>query len=179
MELFKGINPNPPRLWSINGRIGYGCVSSKRKYGRYIRKYGFDITEVWNLDCTIACWLSDNVKGFFRECGDIVSWSCYDLEGNILDFDSNYKDVIKAEQLRREEFQKQLKQFLLNANDEWYNKFSSYVIPRINFLSSTCHGYPSELESYEKWQEILRTMVINLEQKDVDLLIKHFFSLWD
>lgn len=55
MDLFKGIKPNPPRLWSINGRIGYGCVNSKRKYGRYIRKYGFDITEVWNLDCTIAC----------------------------------------------------------------------------------------------------------------------------
>ena len=187
-ELFKCIKPNPYPMKGKGGTIGYGCFTTrkpgnkvnKRKLNRYYRKYGFDITETWNLDYTICAWLSDTVGSFFRECGSIDSWSDYDLEGNEYTIKIT-EDFFKADELRHEEYQKQLKNYLLNCSDSDYIKFFDFVGPRLTYLMNHTDGYPGQFNSYDEWTGTLAQMHYNLSPsiRNLDLFVEHFFSLWD
>ena len=181
MELFECIKPNPYTMKNKNGNIGYGFLASKakRKYGRYIRKYGFDITETWSLDNTIASWLSDNVGGFFRKCGSFDDWSDYDLNG-VPYKDTTMNLIVEAEDTRRDYFIKKLDEFLRGDNEELVLKFCKFVVPRIHFLADHTDGYPADSKSFESWQKQLHSMANKLETEhySVEFLL-HFFSLWD
>ena len=188
MELFECIKPNPYPTKDKSGYIGYGCLTnkrtkanivSKRKCGRYIRKYGFDITETWSLDYAIASWLSDNVGGFFRKCGSFDEWSDYDMFGTPYK-EANPRFVVEAEEARRDHFLSELDIFLKDYTGPLKEKFIKFVVPRIRFLADHSCGYPSGFKSFESWQECLHTMANNLETKQYSIkFIDYFFSLWD
>ena len=199
MELFECIKPNP---YPLKGRrfIGYGCIPkhknkydrvNKRKYGRYIRKYGFDLTETWSLDYTIAAWLSDNVGGFFRRCGLRDDWSDYDLEGNerenadtsdikkLFKEPKNYRPFYQAEEAREEEFLKQLDNFLKTADKDIIKKFINFVVPRLMYLAQNAFGYPGDFKTFDEWQNCLKKMCEDLFNTGYsETFIKHFYSLW-
>lgn len=198
MDLFGCIKSNPYPIKNRNF-IGYGCIPNRkikynkvdrRKCGRYIRKYGFDITETWSLDYSIAAWLSDNVGGFFRKCGSVDDWSDYDLEGNKLVFDTknlkkylespvNYKPFWEANEARKNEYLKQLDVFLKTSDKQILDKFITFVTPRLLYLAEHAWGYPGEFESFKTWQECIRKMandfIIKRYSED---FIKHFYGLW-
>lgn len=185
-DLFKCIKPNPYPMKGKGGTIGYGCFTTrkpfnkvnKRKLSRYYRKYGCDITETWNLDYTICAWLSDNVGGFFRECGPIDSWSEYDLEGN--EYTTKItEDFFKADDLRHEEYQRQVKIYLLTCSEPDYNKFIKYFIPRILLLKDFTNGYPSKFNNFEEWRKTMEQIIEGLYRRDVTLFVDNMFLLWD
>lgn len=187
MEIFKCIKPNPYPLKRDKGKLGYGYLSRRAKYHkvnrrkalRQIRKYGFDITETWNLDNTIMMWLSDNVGGFFRECGNFDDWSNYDLNG-VPYKEANPKLIVEAEETRRDYFLDNLDMFLKDYTGPLKEKFIKFVIPRIHFLADHSCGYPAGVKSFESWQKQLHSIANKLETEhySVGFLI-HFFSLWD
>lgn len=190
-EVFKYIKPNPYPMKTKGGRIGYGCLYgkrteynrvSKRKVGRWIRKKGFDVSEVWSLDFTIGAWLSDNVGGFFRQCGNYDDWVDYDLEGNYyFDVkDSDIKPFIKAETARRSIFLSKLKEFLHQENNPLRDKFIVFVVPRINYLADTTIGYPCEgFENLEEWKNCLNRMADELTKTYwSNSFVTYFFALW-
>jgi hypothetical protein len=186
-KLFGCIKPFPNPAKHSGRHIGYGCFETRhkgykmnrRKLGRYIRKFGFDVTETWNLDNTIMCWLADNVGGFFRMCGPMESWSDYDLDGNEANYKENGKAVIEAEEARTECFIKSLEAWLGSCNDEIYNKFVDFVEPRLDFLAEHTNGYPVDFGNYGEWQGTLLKMSRDLRARDYWLFTRYFFNLWD
>jgi hypothetical protein len=185
MDLFKYVKPN---YYPIRTKLGYGCLNTsrkpyekakRRKVLRFLRKYKFDISETWSLDCTIMYWLSDNVGGFFRECGNQWDWGETDLEGNRWNEGVATENFIKAEKLRQDEYLKRLKEYLINTNDGEYSRFIAFVIPRILHLSEHTNGYPTMYKNFEEWQKTMKEMVDELEKHNVDKFIENFFSLWD
>jgi hypothetical protein len=188
MNPFECIKPNPYPMKNRNGYIGYGCLTnkrtkanivSKRKCGRYIRKYGFDITETWSLDYTIASWLSDNVGGFFRKCGNFDDWSDYDLNG-VPYKKTTTERLIEAEQIRQDYFLDELETFLEDYTGPLKDKFCEFVVPRIHFLADHTHGYPAGVKSFESWQKQLHSIANKLETEHYSIgFLNHFFSLWD
>lgn len=187
-KLFKCIKPNPYPMKGKGGTFGYGCFTTrkplnkvnKRKLNRYYRKYGFDITETWNLDYVIHAWLSDNVGGFFRECGSIDSWSDYDLEGNEYTT-KNAENFFEGNEARHEEYQKQLKNYLLTCSDSDYIKFLGFVEPRLSYLMNHIDGYPGQFDNYNEWIATLAQMLNDLHPstRNPNLFVEHVFSLWD
>lgn len=182
-NLFKYIKPNPYPLCT---KYGYGIIpittdkyekANKRKVLRYIRHYGFDITETWSLDFTIMRWLSDHVGGFFRECGDRSTWDEIDLEGHSYDTSEN---CIEAEKARIQEFKKQLKEFLETANKDILVEFQDFVIPRLRYLSQHTHGYPVTYNNGNHWRLTLMEMANTFEMGYYDeRFVEDFFLLWD
>lgn len=183
----KYIKPNTYPIKGSYNRIGYGCISKKRvkfhklgkrKAYRECRKFGFDLSEVWNLDCTILGWLSDNIGGYFRECGDPFTWDEVDLEGN--SYKNNTEACMKAWFIRRNKFRYNLNNFLKNTDKETFKKFTQFVVPRLTILINNVHGYPGTMNSCEEWKETLDNMkcsfLLGGYSKD---FIKYFFSLWD
>lgn len=186
-NLFEHIKPFPTPAKHSARHIGYGCFETrhkgykmnKRKLGRYIRKFGFDVTETWNLDNTIMCWLADNVGGFFRMCGPMDSWSDYDLDGNKANYKENGEAVIKAEQARTECFMKSLEAWLNNSDNDIYYRFVDFVEPRLEFLAGHTDGYPGDFDNYHEWQVTLFKMSRNLLVRNHELFTRYFFNLWD
>jgi hypothetical protein len=185
MEEFKYIKSNPYPLKDCKGFFGYGCIYNKqkrynkvnrRKLNRYYRKYGFDITECWSLDYTIMAWLSDNIGGFFRECGIQDNWSDCDLEGNTDDI----KKIFEADDIRQQAYLEYLKYFLEHEiTEEQWISFLMFISPRLNYLRQHTFGYPSGVDSFENWQNTLYKMEEDLHHKKFDLFIEWFFALWD
>lgn len=188
-ELFKDIKPIPWPTKGKNGFLGYGCFPSqrsiysqvdKRKRNRYIRKYGFDITESWSLDYTITRWLSDNIGGYFRECGYMDCWFEVDLEGNSWDPKSNPDPFIEAERARKEDYLRHLNNFIKESDKITIQKFIDFVVPRLDYLAKNTHGYPDNFKTFSEWQELLSKMVHDLQINHYsEEFIKYFFSLWD
>lgn len=182
------IKPNPYPVKGSCNRIGYGYRFKKRsKYGkvekrkayRECRKFGFDLSETWDLDVTIMGWLSDNIGNYFRECGDPSSWDDVDLEGNPISKD-NMQDCFKAGIERRKEFLEQLEKFLVNCEPNKFYKFTQFVIPRLTILRHNSHGYPYGVKSLQEWKDILNNMINSFLLGGHDKnFIKYFFSLWD
>lgn len=187
MEIFKGIKPNPYPLKRDKGKLGYGylCKRTKgrkvtrKKALRKIRKYGFDVSETWNLYITIASWLSDNVGGFFRKCGYFEDWSDYDLDGKPYK-DSTLDDIDLAVATRKHYFIGELDNFLHNGDRNLVKRFIQFVVPRIEYFAKNAQGYPLTVASFEKWQECLDIMAKMLKNfhRSTDFLI-YYFSLWD
>jgi hypothetical protein len=188
-DCWKYIKKNSYPLKNKNGFIGYGyrCkkrskyyIANKRRSYRDYRKYGFDTSETWSLDYTIISWLSDNAGGFFRECGCPDQWEDIDLEGNVWNIGDNIQNHIQAGTIRRESFQKHLKDFLIASDIVIVDKFIEFVVPRLEYLSNTAHGYPTEFKSFSKWKECMINMKNDLNNKKVsDDFVKYFFCLWD
>lgn len=188
-DCWKYIKKNPYALKNRAGFIGYGCrcrkrnkyyFVAKRRSFRDYRKYGFDISETWSLDYTISAWLSDNVGGFFRNCGSIDSWGEVDLEGNSWAIGDDLKPFIKAEEIRRESFLVNLKEFLQNGDKVIVTNFIKFVVPRLDYLSKHINGYPADFKSFLEWQNCMISMKDELLSNNFsENFIKYFFSLWD
>lgn len=172
-NIFKGIMPNP---YPLRTKYGYGYLSDKRKILRYFRKYGFDISETWNLDETIAQWLSDNVGGFFRDCGRTSAWSEYDLDGNPVSYN---EETVALEKARKNEYLKQLHNYLTTCSGENYLKFLEFIIPRLIYLVDHAYGYPDEFNTFKDWQNMLKSIVVELSKRDIAKFVSNFYSLWD
>lgn len=190
-EVFKYIKSNPYPMKGMGGRIGYGCLFgkrakynriAKRKVGRWIKKRGFDTSEIWSLDFTIGAWLSDNVGGFFRQCGNFDDWSDYDLEGNCYyDFKNpDIKPFLEAETARRALFLHKLNGYLLKESNTHRDEFIAFVVPRIKYLADTTIGYPPEnFHDIDEWKNCLKRMAEDLETKHYsNSFITYFFALW-
>lgn len=182
MELFENIQPFPKQIkGSRSFRIGYGyCTtrnpyykSSKRRLNKYYRKYGFDITETFDLDATIMYWMSDNVGGFFRECGNPEDWC------GLIENLSSIEKVTNLYKARKAEYLSQLYKYLSDCTEDEYRKFLNFVTPRILYLRKHTHGYPAQFNSIADWQQELKTMWIKLLQKNINKFIDNFYSLWD
>lgn len=182
------IKPNSYPIKGNYNRIGYGYrvknrskyhKVEKRKAYRNIRRLGFDVTETWDLDMTIAFWFSDNIGGFFRECGSPDVWDSEDLDGNPIDY-NNEKSIqkcIKAEKFRREEFLKNLENALNQS--EILEKFIPFVLPRLKFLAKHKMGCPVNI-SFEEWNFIIRDMIECFENQTYsNYFTEYFFALWD
>ncbi len=179
-NLFKNIKPNPKQ---IKANRSYGCLwdiryGDKRKLNRYYRKYGFDITETWSLDYTIMCWLSDNVKGFFRECGNPNDWFDYDEDNNPRN-DNNIKSCINAEIKRIKAYQEELHKFTEDIENPVYNKFIEFIIPRLEFLKNNAFSYPADFNNIKEWKNAIAQMIQDFKVKQLSTyFVKYFFSLW-
>ena len=196
-DFWKGVKPHHKPEKGFNGVIGYGCrrktrsrfdKSQKRKAYREIRKYGFDLSEVWNLDCTIMSWLSDEFGGFFTICGSSDNWSNYDMEGNYVDFWENYKadgyiqNAAEWEKIRTESFMKHLKDLLDNASEEDKKKIAEFCSPRLRKLADITHGWPpsDDFHTFEDWKKEIYNMADKLDEGEYsEYFISYFFSLWD
>ena len=187
--LFKNIKPNPYPLCkkgSVYGcietrRSKYGKKANKRKIGRYIRTYGFDLTETWNLDTVIHDWLSDHIGGFFRECGSIDSWSDYTLDGEPWDTVSNHVLCIQAEDARKDAYLNKVSEFLKSNTNE-VEKFKAFIIPRLRYFGRHVWGYPAtdEFSTLESWQECISKIADELENIGYsESFIENYFGLWD
>jgi hypothetical protein len=165
-----------PLSYPQKGKRGtsYGCrdKSEKRKTGRDIRHYGFDTSECWNLYATIMCWLSDNVGGFFRECGNEDEWD----EGL---FPSNYMAVVELYKKRQYSYQQHLKEYLESLTGDSYHQFLGFVIPRLVYFENHFVGYPAKFSSKEEWHTILKEMMDGLMVCNTKLFVEYFFYLWD
>lgn len=147
-----------------------GQKLQKRKVYRQCRKLGFDISETWNLGDTIMRWLSDNVGGFFRECGKSYDW---------FDTDINSKEAVILEGLRIECYLLHLKNYLYTRNQSNY-KFANFVVPRLIYFRNHHVGYPAQFNSDEEWNSILDRIIDDVKWGiDYDLFIEYFFNLWD
>lgn len=186
-DLFKNVKPNPKQVKGSRGcNIGYGCFYTrrkgfkvnKRKLNRWYRKYGFDITETWSLDYTIMAWLSDNVGGFFRECGDVDTWDDWDLDNNPRT-EENVLSCVKASSKRRQIFEEKLREFIEDTENPQYSKFVEFVIPRLKQLRNDAFGYPCTLNNTEEWKNVISQMIQDFETKQSSTyFISYFFSLW-
>ena len=182
-NVFEYVKPNPYPLKN-NRCFGYGCIPrrrnsfcrvNRRKLNRYYRKYGFDITECWSLDCAIMSWLSDNFGGFFRECGTYDTWSDTDLNGEFNDYGALYI----AEYARQNAYLVKLKDFLENdMTEDQYNALLGFVMPRLEYFRKTAFGYPGDLNGMKEWKDVLDNMQKELADKKYDLFVKWFSSLW-
>lgn len=187
-ELFKNIKPNRWPIKGQNGFFGYGAIprnrsiyrcGGKRKFYRYLRVYGFDVTETWSLDYTITCWLSDNIGGYFRECGSIDKWSDFDLEGNAWVPGGNYEPFAAADRARREDYLLHLDIFIKESDETIIQKFIDFVVPRLDYLAKKTNGYPGDFKTFSEWKELLFKMVKYLKTEHYsEDFIKYFFSLW-
>ncbi len=188
-DLFKNIKPLPYPVKGGYGRLGYGVFLSrrsrfgrvnKRKRNRYIRKYGFDISETWSLDYTTACWMSDNVGGYFRKCGQMDHWYDFDLEGNTYTPDSDCSVFIAAENARKNDYLKHLDDFIKSGDSGVVKRFIAFIVPRLSYLAKNTHGYPPYFETIDKWRGVLLKMAedfkVNSYSKD---FTENFFLLWD
>jgi hypothetical protein len=180
-EIWKDVKPFSYPQKGINGYYNYGYSPKrrtryyklrKRKVYRQIRKYGFDVTECWNLYNTIMRWLSDNVGGFFRECGDENDW-----DANLNS--SNYMVVIELCKERQYSYQQHLKEYLESLTGDNYHQFLDFVIPRLVYFEKHFVGYPAKFNSDEEWNKILKEMVQGMCQNDYKLFVENFFYLWD
>ena len=188
-ELFKNIKPNRRPIKGQNGFFGYGTIPSsrsklgygdKRRLNRYLRKYGFDVTESWSLDYTITGWLSDNIGGYFRECGSIDKWSDFDLEGNAWDPEKDYRAFAVAERARQEDYLQHLDNFMKESDKDVVQKFVDFVVPRLDYLSKHLNTYPANFKPFHEWQELLFKMVKDLKTERYSKdFIKYLFALWD
>ena len=177
MNLFKGVRPNPYPQKNRRG-LGYGCFTKRyrRTVGRYYRHYGFDISEAWNLDITIMDWLSDNVGGFFRQCGEKWEWDEYDLDGNP---ENDFKRCSEACNQRCDEYCKQLDHWLRTTDEISKDRFIKFVLPRLEYLHKYTIGYPPEFKELSEWVEVLNGMIISFKNNTYSsLFTKHFFELW-
>lgn len=182
---FKGIQKG------AHGKIGYGCrykcrkpyeKCRKRKAYRQIRKYGFDLSELWNLDNTILEWLSDNVGGFFRVCGPADDWSDYYTDGQRVNWRKDISDSAELLITRSESFQKHLRDFLDNGDPVLLDKFGKFVVPRLLKLADITHGWPvgEDFPKFEDWTAEVRNMAAKFEEGIYsEYFITYFFSLWD
>ena len=173
-EIWKNVKPFSYPQKGINGYYNYGYSPKrrtryyklkKRKVYRQIRKYGFDATECWNLYHTIMRWLSDNVGGFFRECGDENDWMSRTP--------CNFTEAMQLFNKRQESYKKHLEKCLM-SNDEAYR----FIIPRLVYFRNHHVGYPGQFGSNEEWSEILEGMIQGMCQNDNELFVEHFFYLW-
>lgn len=191
-SLFEHIKPFKKTEKGSNNYIGYGFRErnvnrGKRKAYRSIRKYGFDTSEIWNLDTTIMRYLSDNIGGFFRECGSPDDWGYYDLEGNswgeakFTATEHSYDNFVKAEELRVEAYKVKLKKFLESGSNEAYKAIHFFVLPRLLYFTQHHEGYPAldDFETDEQWTNTLKDMYGELAQNKSELFVKYFFNLWD
>ena len=145
-----------------------GQKLQKRKVYRQCRKLGFDASETWNLCDSIMRYLSDNVGGFFRECGN--DW---------FDLDINTKEAAALENLRMESYKLHLKDYLYTRNQSHY-EFVNFVVPRLIYLRNHYTGYPAKFDYSVEWDSILDKIIEDVKQSiDYDLFIEHFFNLWD
>lgn len=156
--------------------INYGYCQKKRHNGynnyrkakRQIRKYGFDFSEVWNLDSTIMRWMSDTYGGILKLAGYTDYWGYT----NIDDIVYNNKLYETRETAYFEEFRKVYKE-----NTEEVNNF---ILPRLKVFKKILHGYPASLESFDCWHNIIDSMINEMEEgKYSELLIEYLFNLWD
>jgi hypothetical protein len=187
-ECWKYIKPFKYPLKGSYNNIGYGYRNKTRskykkrnirKSYRDFRKYGFDTSETWSLDYTIMCWLSDNIGGFFRNCGSVDDWADCDLNG--IEYDKSTREAINtAYKTRCESFLKHLTELLEYAGPETFEKFTNFVIPRLDFLSKYTHGYPSKYSNIESWREIIQEMIRAFKYGTYSrFFIEEFFALWD
>ena len=150
--------------------IGYGYCKrhiskgyhNYRKAFRQIRKLGFDKSEVWNLDCTIMRWLSDTYGGYFTKVGDPNYWDeiCNNdlYNARIEDYLNHFEEIYKSDS----------------------EKVSKFILPRLIVLKKGLCGYPGNIESFEKWTEILDSIIESLKKNEWNPSLKeYFFSLWD
>ncbi len=173
----KRMKPNIYPLKGAYGRIGYGCTNEKRKAYRNIRRLGFDISETWNLDITIASWLSDNIGGYFRECGSPDTWYDEDLEGNPINYNNeeSVNRCFKASIDRRKAFLYHLEVYLKSEN---IDDFISFVLPRLKFFAKHIDGHPAEI-TFREWKFVLNDMIECFENKTYsNYFIKYFYYLW-
>lgn len=182
-EIWNNVKPFSYPQKGINGYYNYGYSPRKRtryyklkrrKVYRQIKKYGFDATECWNLYSTIMRWLSDNVGGFFRECGDEDEWD-KDLTTD------NYKEIIELANKREESYKEHLTEHLesLEKEDEW-DTFIDFVIPRLTYFENHFGSYPAKFNTGEEWHIVLKKMIEELDwNTDSTLFVEYFFNLWD
>ena len=185
-EIWKFTKPFSYSRKGADGCFGYGYRAKHRKYAqkcqkrkayRYIRHYGFDTSECWELTTVIMEYLSDNVGGFFRTCGNVDDWYLYDVQGNKYEHQEDLTPFYEAENARKESYLQHLEEYLSTTED--YSKFIVFVIPRLIYYTKHHSGYPGDFNSDEEWTEILETMVESLYKCDTKLFIKYFYYLWD
>ena len=179
--IWKDVKPFSYPQKGIDGYYNYGCRPKgrtryyklrRRKVYRQIRKYGFDVTECWNLYHTIMRWLSDNVGGFFRECGDENDW-----DGGLNP--SNYVVIMELCKKRLYSYQQYLKEYLQSLDRDNYHQFLDFVIPRLVYFEKHFVGYPAKFSSGGEWHTILKEMMDRLMERDTKLFVEYFFYLWD
>ena len=181
-----------PNLFPLKGRrgyIGYGCRKKhkdpfhrcgRRQSYRDFRKHGFDTSETWSLDYAAAGWLSDNVGGFFRQCGSIDSWEDINLDGDRWEYGKDIKTFIEAGQTRRASFLVHLEEFLNSGDREKYLQFITFIIPRLRYMINHTHGYPVDYENLDSWKQSLNEMIDKFKEGTYSKqFIDNFFFLWD
>ena len=113
-------------------------------------------------------WLSDNVGGFFRECGDEEDWNeFYTMH--------DFKKAMQLVEKRKKSYEEHLEEYLKTDNGEAYR----FIMPRLLYFGKTQIGYPAALYSKEEWDKILKEMVQGMWQNDYKLFVENFFYLWD
>lgn len=198
-SFWKNLPPFAKPMKGHNGVFGYGLVKRtgrqkyhnhhpQRKARREIRKYGFDLSETWNLDYTFMCWLSDTFGGFFRLCGEADNWGNYDENGNYLkEIDNEISKIPHSvfmkmgeyENMRTQSYLKHLKDFLENATVEDIRKFSDFCSPRLRVLADTTISYPPNYD-YDEWRKTVKGMATAFDNcLYSEKFVEDFFCLWD
>ena len=97
-------NIDPRGIKNVNFSLGKETDEREPEWKAQRLTRGFDDTEMWSLDCTIAEFIAPRLKVFLEKAkqigdhpGNITSqeWQCI-LEQMIEDSDANWKKVDKA-----------------------------------------------------------------------------------
>lgn len=169
-------------------RNSYKTKCEKRKTFRQIKKYGFDLSELWGLDVTIMRWMSDTYGGFWRMVGNPDSWNDYDLDCNYVDFWQNRNNPEYFEKMtlwsrtRYDSYKLHLRDFLENMSSEEFEQYAAFVSPRLRKLADIIHGWPSgeKFPTFEDWQNEIRNMANRFDNGTFsESFIEYFYSLWD
>lgn len=179
-SIWEDVKPFSYPQKGANGCYNYGYRSKKRSLYkklnrrivyRQIRHYGFDTSETWVLCDTIMRYLSDNVGGFFRECGNPDNWDqCTPF---------SYKEAVQLEKLRQESYKEHLKEYLESLDEDNYHQFLDFVIPRLVYLEKHFVSYPAKFDTKEEWRETLNIIIDGLEEWNTKPFVEYFFYLWD
>lgn len=187
-RVFKYTKPFLNPMKGRNGHFGYGyynkrsrgyfwCGPQKRQYLRDLRRYGFDTSDNFSLYRTIMLWLSDNIGGMFRQCGDSTDWEdntldgtpwCYTLKGN----EDLAEKCIEAGEARKEFYKELLDEFLTSGNNKQIEAFRGFVIPRLRYFSQEINWTLNE-----NGDDVV-AMVAAFEKGEYKLFIDNIFSLY-
>ena len=150
--------------------FGYGCMpkqrSKKRKVYRQYRRYGFDLSECWNLDYTFSKYLSDNIHGFFTTAGNSDQWDYFNEDDCKLNFIS---------------YRKHIEDFFLHEDKNKVQAAVAFLLPRLKYFRKHHHGYPPLVKTNDNWNTILDEIIYSFEThgKYSPLFVEYFFNLWD
>lgn len=111
----------------------------------------------------------------------------------------NYHGLAFSDELSkkdRKKYQKQLKQTGIDNTEVWAldTTIAKFILPRLQLLRKTAHGYPNSLSSEEEWKAILLQMEdtfqlvidshltipnLNKLNQGMQLFATYYRDLWD